>query len=164
MKGYWNREKETAEAMKGGAFHTGDIGYMDAEGYVFIVDRIKDMINASGYKIYPRVVEEAIQLHPAVEEVVVVGVDDPYRGQTPKAFIKIRIGEQLSEGELRIFLEDKLSTIERPQFYEFRDELPKTLIGKLSKKELREEHAATTTNNVWSSTTWNVRSQQFKAL
>ncbi|MBD25913.1 MAG: dicarboxylate--CoA ligase PimA [Candidatus Marinimicrobia bacterium] len=148
MKGYWNREKETAEAMKGGAFHTGDIGYMDAEGYVFIVDRIKDMINASGYKIYPRVVEEAIQLHPAVEEVVVVGVDDPYRGQTPKAFIKIKIGEQLSEGELRIFLEDKLSTIERPQFYEFRDELPKTLIGKLSKKELREEHAATTTNNV----------------
>ncbi len=142
MKGYWNREKETADAMKGGAFHTGDVGYMDEDGYVFIVDRIKDMINASGYKIYPRVVEEAIQQHPAVEEVVVIGVEDPYRGQTPKAFIKVRNGGQLTEDDLKSFLKDKLSTIERPEFYEFRDELPKTLIGKLSKKELKEEEAA----------------------
>jgi long-chain acyl-CoA synthetase len=142
MKGYWNREKETADALKDGAFHTGDVGYMDDEGYVFIVDRIKDMINASGYKIYPRVVEEAIHLHPAVEEVVVIGVDDPYRGETPKAFIKVRVDEELTEDDLRAFLEDKLSAIEVPEFYEFRDELPKTLIGKLSKKELKAEETA----------------------
>lgn len=147
MKGYWNRKEETADALKGGVFHTGDVGYMDDEGYVFIVDRIKDMINASGYKIYPRVVEEAIHLHPAVEEVVVIGVDDPYRGQTPKAFIKVRVGEDLTEGDLRAFLKDKLSTIEVPEFYEFRDELPKTLIGKLSKKELKDEHAAANSPN-----------------
>jgi long-chain acyl-CoA synthetase len=147
MKGYWKREKETADALRDGVFHTGDVGYMDNQGYVFIVDRIKDMINASGYKIYPRVVEEAIQLHPAVEEVVVIGVDDPYRGQTPKAFIKARTGEEVTESDLRLFLKDKLSAIEIPEFYEFRDELPKTLIGKLSKKELKEEHAAANAAN-----------------
>ena len=145
MKGYWNREQETAEAMKGGAFRTGDIGYMDEDGHVFIVDRIKDMIIASGYKVYPRVVEEAIQLHPSVEEVVVIGVDDPYRGQTPKAYVKVRTGKQLSKDELEKFLKDKLSPIEIPEYYEFRDELPKTLIGKLSKKELKEEHVKTKT-------------------
>jgi len=142
MSGYWNREQETADAMKDGAFHTGDVGYMDDEGYVFIVDRIKDMINASGYKIYPRVVEEAIHLHPSVEEVVVIGVDHPYRGQAPKAFIKPKAGETISEDEIKAFLKDKISAIEQPKYYEFRDELPKTLIGKLSKKELKEEHAA----------------------
>jgi long-chain acyl-CoA synthetase len=147
MKGYWKREKETAAALRDGVFHTGDVGYMDNQGYVFIVDRIKDMINASGYKIYPRVVEEAIQLHPAVEEVVVIGVDDPYRGQTPKAFIKVRSGEEITKSDLRLFLKDKLSAIEIPEFYEFRDELPKTLIGKLSKKELKEEHAAANAAN-----------------
>ena len=142
MKGYWNREEETADALKGGAFHTGDVGYMDQEGYVFIVDRIKDMINASGYKIYPRVVEEAIHQHPDVEEVVVIGVDHPYRGQAPKAFIKAQTGKNLTEDDLKTFLQGKLSAIEQPEFYEFRDELPKTLIGKLSKKELKEEHTA----------------------
>lgn len=142
MKGYWNRPDDTKEAMRGGAFHTGDVGYMDEEGYVFIVDRIKDMINASGYKIYPRMVEEAIHLHPAVEEVTVIGIDDPYRGQAPKAFIKLRAGKTLTEDELRSFLKDKLSKIEEPAVFEFRDELPKTLIGKLSKKELKQEEAA----------------------
>lgn len=141
MKGYWNRPEDTAEVMKNGAFHTGDVGYMDEEGYVFIVDRIKDMINASGYKIYPRMVEEAVHLHPAVEEVTVIGVDDPYRGQAPKAFIKVRNGMTLTEGEIREFLKDKLSKIEQPAQYEFRDVLPKTLIGKLSKKELKQEEA-----------------------
>ncbi|MEQ9449569.1 MAG: AMP-binding protein, partial [Rhodospirillaceae bacterium] len=142
MKGYWNREEETAEAMRGGAFHTGDVGYIDEDGYVFIVDRIKDMINASGYKFYPRVVEEAIHEHPAVAEVVVIGVKDDYRGEAPKAFIKPRDGHTVTEDDLRTFLKGKLSTIEMPEHYEFRDELPKTLIGKLSKKELKEEHAS----------------------
>lgn len=142
MKGYWNRPEDTAEVMKNGAFHTGDVGYMDDDGYVFIVDRIKDMINASGYKIYPRMVEEAVHLHPAVEEVIVIGVDDPYRGQAPKAFIKVRAGMTLTEADIREFLKDKLSKIEQPAQYEFRDVLPKTLIGKLSKKELKQEEAA----------------------
>ena len=142
MKGYWNKPKETADVMAGGVFHTGDIGTMDEDGYVFIVDRIKDMINASGYKIYPRMIEEAIQLHPAVEEVTVIGISHPYRGQAPKAFIKVRAGMTVTEGELRDFLKDKLSAIERPEAYEFRDQLPKTLIGKLSKKELEAEEKA----------------------
>jgi long-chain acyl-CoA synthetase len=100
------------------------------------------MINASGYKIYPRMIEEAIQLHPAVEEVVVIGIPDAYRGQAPKAFIKLHAGATVTEAELRDFLKDKLSAIERPAAYEFRDELPKTLIGKLSKKELEAAEAA----------------------
>ncbi|MGE4062050.1 MAG: long-chain fatty acid--CoA ligase [Rhodospirillaceae bacterium] len=142
MKGYWNRPEDTAEVMKNGAFHTGDVGYMDEEGYVFIVDRIKDMIIASGFKIYPRMVEEAIYLHPAVEEVTVIGVEDEYRGQAPKAFIKVRAGMTLTENEIRDFLKDRLSKIEQPALYEFRDVLPKSLIGKLSKKELKHEEAA----------------------
>ncbi len=141
MKGYWNKPKETEEVMQHGAMHTGDIGYMDDEGYVFIVDRIKDMINASGYKVYPRIIEEAIQANPAVEEVVVIGIPDAYRGEAPKAFIKLRAGMTLTAQELQEFVKDKLSSIERPAQYEFRDALPKTLIGKLSKKELKQEEA-----------------------
>jgi long-chain acyl-CoA synthetase len=144
MKGYWNRPADTAAVLKDGVLHTGDVGTMDEDGYVFIVDRIKDMINASGYKIYPRVVEEAIYMHPAVEEVNVIGIPDPYRGEAPKAFIKVRAGMTLTEPEIRDFLKDRLSAIERPAEYEFRDELPKTLIGKLSKKELKAEEAAKT--------------------
>ena len=142
MKGYWKRPEDTAEVMKNGSFHTGDVGYMDDEGYVFIVDHIKDMIIASGFKIYPRMVEEAIYLHPAVEEVTVIGVEDEYRGQAPKAFIKVRKDMTLTEAEIRTFLNDKLSKIELPAVYEFRDVLPKSLIGKLSKKELKQEEAA----------------------
>ncbi len=139
MKGYWNKPEETANVFKNGVLHTGDVATMDEEGYVFIVDRIKDMINASGYKIYPRVLEEAIHLHPAVEEVTVIGIDDEYRGQAPKAFIKLKKDMTATEADIRAFLKDKISKIEQPAAYEFRDELPKTLIGKLSKKELQQE-------------------------
>ncbi len=142
MKCYWNKPQETAESFIDGYFRTGDIGYMDEDGFIFIVDRLKDMINASGYKIYPRQVEEAIYAHPAVEEVTVVGIKDAYRGEAPKAFIKLKDGETASAEEILDFLRSKLSKIELPQEIEFRDELPKTLIGKLSKKELREEAAA----------------------
>ncbi len=142
MKGYWNRPEETADIMKNGALHTGDVGYMDDEGYVFIVDRIKDMINASGYKIYPRVLEEALYQHPAVEETTVIGIPDAYRGEAPKAYIKVRAGMTLTEAEIREFMKDKVSKIEQPAQYEFRDQLPKSLIGKLSKKELKQETAA----------------------
>ncbi len=142
MKGYWNRPKDTADVMKNGALHTGDVGHIDDDGYVFIVDRIKDMINASGYKIYPRVLEEALYEHPAVEETSVIGIPDPDRGEAPKAFIKVRAGMTLTEDEIRAFMKTKVSKIEQPAQYEFRDQLPKSLIGKLSKKELKQEEAA----------------------
>ena len=139
MARYWNRPQETRDSFVDGYFRTGDIGYMDEDGFFFIVDRLKDMINASGYKIYPRQVEEAIYAHPAVEEVTVIGVKDDYRGEAPKAFIKLRPGKSATADEIMAFLRDKLSKIELPREIEFRDELPKTLIGKLSKKELREQ-------------------------
>jgi long-chain acyl-CoA synthetase len=139
MKGYWDNPEETAKVLGDGVFRTGDVGYMDEDGYVFLVDRLKDIIIAGGYKIYPRMVEEAIHEHPAVAEVTVIGVDDEYRGQAPKAFIRLKDGQSLTADELKAFLKDKLSAIERPELIEFRDELPKTLIGKLSKKELKAE-------------------------
>lgn len=136
MAGYWQRQEESRKTIRDGLLHTGDVGYIDEDGYIFLVDRVKDLILCGGYNVYPRAVEEAIYLHPDVAEVTVVGVPDSYRGQSPKAFVKLRDGVQLNEEELRTFLLDKLSPIERPKFIEFRDELPKTMIGKLSKKEL----------------------------
>jgi long-chain acyl-CoA synthetase len=142
MSGYWNKPDETARTLAGGRLHTGDVGYLDEEGYLFIVDRIKDVIIASGYKIFPRNVEEAIYLQPAVAECVVIGKADPYRGQTVKAFVVRRPGTSLTAEGLRQFLADKLSPIEMPKEIEFRESLPKTLIGKLSKKDLIEQEAA----------------------
>jgi long-chain acyl-CoA synthetase len=139
MTGYWKRPAESAEAMADGRLHTGDVGYMDEDGYTFIVDRIKDMILCGGYNVYPRNVEEAIYLHPAVSECVVAGVPDPYRGQTVKAYVTLTEGHHLTREELAEFLRDKLSPIEIPKQLEIRDELPKTMIGKLSRKALLEE-------------------------
>jgi len=136
MKGYWKRTEETADALKDGMLHTGDVGYMDEDGYTFLVDRIKDMILCSGFNVYPRNVEEAIYKHPSVEETTVIGVPDEKRGETVKAFVKLKANSTLTADELIEFLNDKLSPIEMPKLVEFRDELPKTLIGKLSKKEL----------------------------
>ena len=142
MSGYWNRPEATAETIIDGALHTGDVGYMDEEGYTFLVDRLKDLIICSGYNVYPRVIEEAIYRHAAVAEVTVCGVPDAYRGESPKAFVRLKDGQELTAEELLAFLEDKLSKIEMPEHIEFRDELPKTMIGKLSKKELVAEEAA----------------------
>ncbi len=142
MKGYWRRDDETREAFTDGFFRTGDIGFMDDDGYVFIVDRIKDLILCSGYNVYPRMIEEAIYQHPKVEEVTVIAVADNYRGQSPKAFIKLREGKSLPEKEILEFLKDRISRFEMPSQIEFRPELPKTLIGKLSKKELVAEEEA----------------------
>ncbi len=142
MKGYWNKPEETEFVMAGGRFHSGDIGTMDEDGYIFIVDRLKDIVIASGYKIYPRKVEEEIYRHPAVEECVAGGIPDKYRGETLKVWIKLREGMSLTAPELREFLKDKLSPIEMPKLIEFRaTPLPKTLIGKLSRKALIEEEA-----------------------
>ena len=139
MPGYWQKPEETAETFVGDFFRTGDVGYMDEEGFTFIIDRMKDMINASGFKVYPRRVEEAIYAHPCVEEVTVVGIPDEYRGEAPKAFVKLKSDQALTGDELMDFLADKISKLELPSEIEFRDELPKTMVGKLSKKELRAE-------------------------
>jgi long-chain acyl-CoA synthetase len=137
MTGYWNKPQETEGSFVGRYFRTGDVGYMDEDGYVFIVDRIKDMINASGFKVYPRRIEDALYEHSAVAEVTVVGIPDEYRGEAPKAFVRLKEGKQATEAELLQFLRGKLSKIELPAEIEFRDQLPKTMVGKLSKKELR---------------------------
>ena len=139
MKGYWQRPKETADVMAGEFLRTGDVGYMDVDGYTFIVDRIKDIIICSGFNVYPRVIEEAIYQYPGVEEVTVVGIPDSYRGEAPKAFVKLKAGTTATKQDILKFLEPKLSKIEMPSEIEFRDVLPKTMIGKLSKKELRAE-------------------------
>ena len=142
MKGYLNQAEETADTLRDGWLRTGDVGYMDDQGHFFLVDRLKDLILCSGYNVYPRMVEEAIYLHSAVSEVTVIGIKDEYRGESPKAFVKLKPNESLNETDLKQFLEDKLSKIEMPSHIEFRDELPKTIIGKLSKKELVAEEQA----------------------
>lgn len=143
MRGYWKRPEETAAQFTADGFlRTGDIATMDTDGFIFIVDRIKDLIICSGYNVYPRNIEEAISKHPAVEEVTVIGIKDAYRGEAPKAFIKLRTGMVATKEDILRHLEPKLSRIEMPAEVEFRDALPKTLIGKLSKKELKQEEAA----------------------
>lgn len=143
MKGYWNKADETAKVIENGFLKTGDVAEFDEDGYIFIVDRIKDLILVNGYNVYPRMIEEAIYKHPAVEECVVAGIKDADRGEIPKAWIKLKSGRTLDESDLKIFLKDKLSPIELPRRFEFRDDpLPKTMIGKLSKKELLAQERA----------------------
>jgi long-chain acyl-CoA synthetase len=142
MPGYWNKPEETKGSFVGRYFRTGDVGYMDEAGYIFIVDRIKDMINASGFKVYPRRVEDALYEHAAVAEVTVIGVPDEYRGEAPKAFVKLKEGQEATAAQLLQFLRGKLSKMELPAEIEFRDKLPKTMVGKLSKKELRAQAKA----------------------
>lgn len=137
MKGYYNRPEATAEVMKYGRLHTGDVGYLDDQGYLYLVDRIKDLILVRGYNVYPRVVEEAIYLHPSVEECIVAGVPDAERGETVWAWVKPVAGRALSEGDLLEFLKDKLNPIEIPRKVIVREQpLPKTAVGKLSRKDL----------------------------
>ena len=137
-KGYWNRPKETAEAFVGDRFLTGDIGYMDADGYFYLVDRKKDMIISGGFNVYPQMIEQAIYTHPSVQEVIVIGIPDDYRGEAAKAFIKLRDGaNSFTLEELRAFLTGKLGKHELPAALDFVDELPRTPVGKLSRHELR---------------------------
>jgi len=139
MKGYWNRPEETEQALKDGWLMTGDLGYMDENGYFYIVDRKKDMIIAGGYNIYPREVEEVLYEHPAVKEAVVAGVPDPYRGETVKAYIVLKEGQRVTEEELDRFARKQLAAYKVPRIYEFRDELPKTAVGKILRRRLVEE-------------------------
>ena len=142
MKGYLDRPDETAKVFIDGALRTGDIGYLDPDGYLFIVDRIKDLILCSGYNVYPRVIEEAAYQHPAVQDAIAIGIPDAYRGQAPKLFVTLRPGATATETDILEFLKEHLNKIEIPKAIEIRDTLPKTLVGKLSKKELVEEEAA----------------------
>lgn len=143
MKGYWRKPEVTEEAFAGGRFHTGDIGYIDEDGFVYLVDRKKDMIISGGFNVYPRNIEDAIYMHPSVEEVTVIGIPDDYRGQSAKAFVKLRAGAAaFSLEELKEFLKDKLGKHEMPVAMEIREQLPKTVVGKLSKKELVAEEQA----------------------
>ncbi|MGB8609251.1 long-chain-fatty-acid--CoA ligase [Bradyrhizobium sp.] len=141
MKGYWKNPEATAAIMTADGFmRTGDVGYMDTDGYVYIVDRTKDMLLCGGFNVYPRTIEEAIYKHPSVEEVSVIGIRDTYRGQSPKAFIKLKSGATaFTLEELKAFLKDKLGKHEMLAAMEIRPELPKTTVGKLSKKELYDE-------------------------
>lgn len=141
MLGYYNNEEATKDSFVNGYFRTGDVGYVDEEGYVFLVDRIKDLIICSGFNVYPRTIEEALYRHEAVDECNVIGVPDSYRGEAPVAFIKLRDGQSTTAAEIKTFLNEHISKIEMPREFIFKDELPKTLVGKLSKKELREEYA-----------------------
>jgi long-chain acyl-CoA synthetase len=143
MKGYWKNPEATANAMTAdGFFRTGDVGYMDEDGFVFIVDRTKDMLLSGGFNVYPRNIEEAIYQHPSVEEVSVIGIADAYRGETPKAFVKLKAGSPtLTLDDLKAFLKDRLGKHEMIGALELRDELPKTAVGKISKKDLRESEA-----------------------
>lgn len=142
MKGYWNKPEASADVLRTDEngitrLHTGDIAIMDEEGYVFIVDRLKDMIITNGYNVYPRNVEEAIYKHPNVEECIVAGLPDAQRGEIVKAWIKLREGRELTTEDLKEFLKDKISPMEIPKRIEFRAEpLPKTMIGKLSRKDI----------------------------
>ena len=139
-KGYWNRTKETEEAFADGRFLTGDIGYMDTDGYFYLVDRKKDMIISGGFNVYPQMIEQAIYEHASVQEVIVIGIPDQYRGEAAKAFIKLRASAgAFSLDELKSFLTGKLGKHEIPAALEFVDELPRTPVGKLSRHELRQQ-------------------------
>ena len=142
-RGYWNRPDETAKSFVGDWFLTGDIGHMDEDGFFFITDRKKDMIISGGFNVYPQMIEQAIYQHPAVEEVLVIGIPDGYRGEAAKAFCKLRVGAApFGLDALHAFLADKLGRHELPCALEFRPGLPRTAVGKLSKLELREEERA----------------------
>lgn len=139
MKGYWNRPDATADTFVDGAIRTGDIGYIDEDGYLFLVDRIKDVILCGGYNVYPRAIEDAVYHHPDIREAIAIGIPDKYRGQSPKLFVALREGSILTPEAIGDFLRKRLNKIEMPKEIEIRESLPKTMVGKLSKKELVEE-------------------------
>lgn len=139
MKGYWNRPEENAMTLEEGWLKTGDLGYMDDDGFFYVVDRKKDVIIAGGYNIYPREVEEVLYEHPDVVECVAAGVPDPYRGETVKAYIVLREGATTTEADLNKFCRENLAAYKVPRIYEFRAELPKTAVGKILRRALIDE-------------------------
>jgi len=142
MKGYWNNPAETAEALRAGWLHTGDIARIDEDGYFYIIDRKKDIIIAGGFNIYPRDIEEVIYEHPKVKDVVVAGVPDIYRGETVKAYIVLQPETEATEQEFIDFCRIKMAAFKVPRHVEFRDVLPRTIVGKVLRRQLVEEEKA----------------------
>ncbi|MBB3112661.1 long-chain acyl-CoA synthetase [Paenibacillus phyllosphaerae] len=142
MAGYWERPEATAEVLRDGWLQTGDLATMDEEGYFVIVGRQKDVIIAGGFNIYPREIEEVLYEHPAVREAAVIGVHDPYRGETVKAFIVLAQGRQVSAAQLDLWCRERLAAFKVPHAYEYRDELPMSMIGKVLHRKLKEETSA----------------------
>jgi long-chain acyl-CoA synthetase len=146
MQGYWQRPDETTSTLRKDAvsgtrwLYTGDLGYMDEDGYLFIVDRKKDLIKPSGFQVWPREVEEVIASHPAVAEVGVAGIPDKLRGEAVKAWVVLREGQQVSGAEIRTYCREKLAAYKVPRRVEFRESLPKTAIGKILRRELVRQH------------------------
>ena len=146
MTGYWNRPNETALVLRDHVdehgtrrwLHTGDLGYLDDDGYVFIVDRKKDLIKTSGYQVWPREIEEALASHPAVAEVGAAGMPDATKGEVVKAWVVLRAGQSTTEADLRAYCREKLAPYKVPAAIEFRAELPKTMVGKVLRRALRE--------------------------
>jgi len=142
MKEYWNNPEETANQLSDGWLHTGDVGQMDEDGYIYIVDRKKDMIIAGGFNIYPREVDEVLYQHPKVAEGVTVGVPDAYRGETVKVFVVLKPGETATDKEIIDFCKAKLAPYKVPKLVEFRESIPKSAVGKILRKILRDEEIA----------------------
>ncbi|PWS49800.1 acyl-CoA synthetase, partial [Streptomyces sp. FT05W] len=137
VSGYWNLPEATEAAFPDGELRTGDIGFMDTAGWLYVVDRKKDMINASGFKVWPREVEDVLYTHPAVREAAVVGVPDPYRGETVRAYVSLRPGAGTEPGELTAYCRERLAAYKYPREVEILAELPKTASGKILRRELR---------------------------
>ena len=144
VPGYWNKPEETQNAMPDGALRTGDVGFMDSDGWFYIVDRKKDMINASGYKVWPREVEDVLYAHDAVREAAVVGVPHEYRGETVKAYVSLKAGQSVEQQDLIAFCKERMAAYKYPREIEFVDELPKTASGKVLRRELRDAAAKAT--------------------
>ena len=136
MKGYWNRPEADADTFVDGRLRTGDVGTIDADGYVRVVDRLKDMIAVGGFKVFPSAIEAVLYRHPEVREALVIGIPDSYHGERPKAFVTLRDGAQSGAEALRDWVNPQLGKHERVAQVEVRADLPKTLVGKLSRKEL----------------------------
>jgi len=142
VPGYWKNPEATRDALAGGELRTGDIGFMDEHGWFYVVDRIKDQINAAGYKVWPREVEDVLYEHAAVREAAVVGVPDPYRGETVKAFVSLKPGQTVDESTLKAFCKERMAAYKYPRQIEFVEELPKTASGKILRRELRGDDVA----------------------
>lgn len=143
VPGYWNKPAETAEAMRPDGFRTGDVAFMDADGWFYLIDRKKDMINAAGYKVWPREVEDVLYTHPAVREAAVVGIADEYRGETVKAVVSLKAGASATPAELIEHCRSRMAAYKYPRLLEIIDELPKTVTGKILRRELRDARPKT---------------------
>jgi acyl-CoA synthetase (AMP-forming)/AMP-acid ligase II len=142
--GYWNRPEATAEAMRNGWFHTGDMGKFDEDGYLYIVDRMKDMIVVSGYNVYPIEIENVILRHPKVQDCAVIGVPSSYQGESVKACVVLHAGESLTQEELEAYCREHMAAFKVPKHLSVRDALPKNPTGKILKRVLREEEGGVT--------------------